>query len=70
MLVKLPRSPGRKDSEYMHLFSGPVDIEAHVSQAQASAAAGSAGRVSSSEILERLEKLEAEVAELKQRLPE
>lgn len=70
LLVKLPRSPGRKDSEYMHLFSGPIDIEAHLSQAQAAASAGSTGRVSSSEILERLERLEAEVAELKQRLPE
>ena len=25
LVVKLPRTPGRKDSEYMHLFSGPVD---------------------------------------------
>lgn len=67
LLVKLPRTPGRKDSEYMHLFSGPIDIEAHVSQAQASASAGSTGRVSLSELLERVEKLEAEVAALKQR---
>lgn len=67
LLVKLPRTPGRKDSEYMHLFSGPVDVEAHVSQSQASASAGSTGRVSVSELLERVEKLEAEVAALKQR---
>ncbi len=67
LLVKLPRTPGRKDSEYMHLFSGPIDIEAHVSQAQASASAGSTGRVSLSELLERVEKLEADVAALKQR---
>lgn len=67
LLVKLPRTPGRKDSEYMHLFSGPIDIEAHVSQAQTSASAGSTGRVSLSELLERVEKLEAEVAALKQR---
>ena len=67
LLVKLPRSPGRKDSEYMHLFSGPVDIEAHASQVQAFASAGSAARVSMSELLERVEKLEAEVAALKQR---
>lgn len=67
LLVKLPRTPGRKDSEYMHLFSGPVDIEAHVSRARASAPAGSTGRVSVSELLERVEKLEAEVAALKQR---
>lgn len=67
LLVKLPRTPGRKDSEYMHLFSGPIDVEAHVSQAQASAPAGSTGRVSVADLLERVEKLEAEVAALKQR---
>ena len=27
LVVKLPRTPGRKDSEYMHLFGGPVDVE-------------------------------------------
>ena len=68
LLVKLPRTPGRKDSEYMHLFCGPVNVEAHVSQAQSAAAAGSTGRVSSADLLERGEKLEAEVAELKSRL--
>ena len=68
LLVKLPRSPGRKDSEYMHLFCGPVDVEAHVSQVQSTAAAGSAGRVSSADLQERVAKLEAEVAELKSRL--
>lgn len=36
LLVKLPRTPGRKDSEYMHLFCGPVDVQAHLSQAQSS----------------------------------
>ncbi|MGI9271217.1 MAG: YceH family protein [Woeseiaceae bacterium] len=65
LLVKLPRTAGRKDSEYMHLFSGPIDVEAHVSQAQVSASAGPSGRVSLTELLERVEKLEAEVAELK-----
>lgn len=65
LLVKLPRTPGRKDSEYMHLFSGPVDLDAHMSQARA--AAESSGRVNMSELLERIEKLEADVAALKQR---
>jgi uncharacterized protein YceH (UPF0502 family) len=70
LLVKLPRTAGRKDSEYMHLFSGPIDVEAHVSQAQAASTASPAGRVNSAELLERVEKLEAEVAELKSRLGE
>ena len=25
LVVRLPRTPGRRDSEYMHLFGGPVD---------------------------------------------
>ncbi len=69
LLVKLPRTPGRKDSEYMHLFAGPIDIEAIQSQAEENAAtAGSARRTSTAELLERIETLEAEVAELKRRL--
>ena len=68
LLVKLPRTPGRKDSEYMHLFSGPVDIEAHASQAQASRQASSADRSSVVELAERVSQLEADVAELKKKL--
>ncbi len=68
MLVKLPRTPGRKDSEYMHLFSGPVDMEAHATQAQARSATASLERVSVAELAERVGQLEAEVAELKAKL--
>ena len=68
MLVKLPRMPGRKDSEYMHLFSGPVDMEAHATQAQAAKATASSERVSVAELTERVIQLEAEVAELKAKL--
>ena len=32
LVVKLPRTPGRKDAEYMHLFSGPVDVESPASR--------------------------------------
>jgi uncharacterized protein YceH (UPF0502 family) len=67
LLVKLPRTAGRKDSEYMHLFGGPVDVDAYASQAQAATTASSAGRVSSADLLARVEKLEADVAELKSR---
>lgn len=67
LVVKLPRAPGRKDSEYMHLFSGPVDVEAHVAQASAAKpAATSRGGVA--ELTERVERLEAELAELKKQL--
>ena len=65
LLVKLPRTPGRKDSEYMHLFCGPVDVEAHASQAQAAKVTGSSERVSVAELAARVCELEAEVAGLK-----
>jgi hypothetical protein len=68
LVVKLPRTPGRKDAEYMHLFSGPVDVEEHASQAQAVMAAGTPERVSVSELAQRISRLEAEVAELKEQL--
>lgn len=62
VIVKLPRTPGRKDSEYMHLFSGPIDVEAHTMKA---AAASTAERTSTSDLEERVARLEAEVVELR-----
>ena len=67
LVVKLPRTAGRKDSEYMHLFSGPVDIEAHAAQASAARPAASP-RGGVAELTERVERLEAELAELKEQL--
>ena len=68
LVVKLPRTSGRKDSEYMHLFSGPVDIEAYAGDAQQKSGGASRERHSVAELAERIERLEAEVAELRQRL--
>jgi uncharacterized protein YceH (UPF0502 family) len=68
LVVLLPRTPGRKDSEYMHLFGGPVDVAAHVEQAQISKTADSPARSSIAELEQRLSDLEAEVAELKRLL--
>jgi uncharacterized protein YceH (UPF0502 family) len=68
LAVKLPRTPGRKDSEYMHLFCGPVDVEAHVSQAQAETATRLSERVDVTELAQRVSRLEEEVAELRERL--
>jgi len=68
LVVQLPRSPGRKDSEYMHLLSGEVDIEAHAQQIAAAQPERTAPRSSMAELEQRLGELEAEVAELKQRL--
>lgn len=66
LLVKLPRTPGRKDSEYMHLFCGAVDVDAHAEEAAKSSPSRS--RVSTTELEERVSRLEAEVAWLKDRL--
>ncbi len=68
LLVKLPRTPGRKDSEYMHLFSGEIDVEAHASQAQAAKPSRSTDRSGVADLAERVSQLESEVAELKKRL--
>ena len=68
LVVKLPRTPGRKDSEYMHLFAGPIDIEAYEEQAQSSRSSEPSSRTSMSELEQRVSVLEAELAELKQLL--
>jgi uncharacterized protein YceH (UPF0502 family) len=68
LVVKLPRTPGRKDAEYMHLFSGPVDVEAHALERKATDAGRSSERVSVSELEQRVSNLEAEVAAIKAQL--
>jgi len=65
LVVKLPRSPGRKDSEYMHTFCGPVDVADYAARAETGRTAPRAVR---SELEERVSRLEAEVAELRSRL--
>lgn len=69
-VVRLPREPGRRDSRYAHLFSGPVAIPpptAEPSAAAAPAAAESAARLERLE--EQLRELRAELEELKKRVP-
>ena len=68
LLVKLPRTPGRKDAEYMHLFCGPVDVEAHAAEVQAAKRHRSSPRQADPDLIERVERLEAEVAELREQL--
>ena len=62
-VARLPREPGRRESRYMHLFSGdaPPAVEAEPEPAHP-AAAGSPS------VLQRLAALEAEVAELRREL--
>ena len=68
LVVELPRTPGRKDSEYMHLFGGPIDLEAYATTAKSAAPAVSSKHASVAELAERVSELEAEVAELKKRI--
>jgi uncharacterized protein len=65
VVVQLPRTPGRKDAEYTHLFAGPVDLAEYASSARNASAAPSSERTGLSELVQRIEKLETEVAELK-----
>ena len=71
LVVKLPRTAGRKDSEYMHLFYGPVDVEAYAEEkaSKASTAPRSASpqQEAIAALTARIERLEAEVSALKAR---
>jgi uncharacterized protein YceH (UPF0502 family) len=70
LVVQLPRTPGRKDAEYMHLFAGPVDVEAYAAAQPAERAAARAPSGGLAALTERVEQLEREVAELKSLLGE
>jgi uncharacterized protein YceH (UPF0502 family) len=60
--------PGRKDSEYMHLFCGPVDIKARAAAASSARPAAAPLRGNIAELTERVDRLEAELATLKEQL--
>lgn len=68
LVIKLPRTPGRKDSEYMHLFSGAVDIEAYAVEAQSTRDSEPSSRANLPDLAQRVSDLEAELAELKKLL--
>lgn len=68
LVVKLPRKPGRKDNEYMHLLSGPIDVQSYAVQAQAAKTAVTSERVNVPDLALRVRTLEAEVAKLKEQL--
>lgn len=59
-VLRLAREPGKRESRYMHLFSGDVDTLINVVEA--------VSPVADESLLARVEALESEVAELKQRL--
>lgn len=59
-VVRLAREPGKRESRYMHLFSGDVDAESVATESDRPA--------NSDDLAARVEALEDEVAGLKQRL--
>ncbi|GGD12784.1 YceH family protein [Franconibacter pulveris 1160] len=58
-VARLPREPGKRESRYMHLFSGETETLAAAVEAVSAPA---------DDLTQRVEALEAEVAELKSRL--
>ena len=68
LVVRLPRTRGRKDSEYMHLFSGPIDVEAYASEAPEHPPRTTPARHSVAELEDRVARLEAEVAAIRAKL--
>ncbi|WP_368565332.1 YceH family protein [Pseudoxanthomonas sp. UTMC 1351] len=64
LAIQIPRGPGQREDRYMHLLTGPVDVEAIAARSSAGSAAGAA----SPELEERLQALEAEMAELREQL--
>lgn len=69
VIVRLARRPGRRDNEYMHLFSGAVDAPAaHEAPAPATqevpAAPSAPAPDRFSDLEDRVERLEAQVASL------
>jgi len=65
LVIMLPRTPGRKDSEYTNLFSGPVDIQSYEREIKSTGKAGSPNRGNVLELEQRIVTVEADVAELK-----
>jgi uncharacterized protein YceH (UPF0502 family) len=61
-VVRLAREPGKRESRYMHLFSGDVDVATATAESDAGSSA------SNDTLAARVEALEEEVAGLKQRL--
>ena len=60
-VVRLPREPGKRESRYMHLFSGDVETLINVVETVSPLD-------SDNDLASRIEALENDVAELKQRL--
>ena len=78
-VVRLSRLPGRRDSQYAHLFSGPVAVVETAASATSESDSGSAGgdvassahaatRVADGAVQSRVARLESEVRQLREEL--
>ncbi|KAA3623362.1 MAG: DUF480 domain-containing protein [Proteobacteria bacterium] len=68
LVVRLPITPGRRDCEYMHLFCGPVEGGSSEAAPRTERSAPAPSRVTIAELVDRVSRLELEVAELRQLL--
>lgn len=68
LVVRIGRGPGQREDRYAHLLSGAPDLTAFAAlqASAASAAADARGRGGDPALLERIERLEAEVAALRE----
>lgn len=64
LVVQIPRGPGQREDRWMHLLSGPVDVEA-ISARVATSASSSGGNAA---LEQRVAELETRIAELELRL--
>nr|WP_282453017.1 DUF480 domain-containing protein [Lysobacter sp. CAU 1642] len=65
LVIRVPRSGGQREDRYMHLLSGPVDVDALRENAASSPRGPAAGR---DELLDRIAALESRIEALEQRL--
>jgi uncharacterized protein YceH (UPF0502 family) len=65
LVVKLARSPGRKDSEYMHLLGGHVDVTSPIVSENKQESRVTTGPDDESALEQRVQALETELAEVK-----
>jgi uncharacterized protein YceH (UPF0502 family) len=71
-VVRLPREPGRRDSRYAHLFSGPVAVPPPQAESPAGVAPGAADDTGArlDRLEEQLRQFREELDELKKRVPQ
>ncbi|SDH98199.1 YceH family protein [Propionivibrio dicarboxylicus] len=59
-VVRLPREPGKRESRYAHVFYGDIDVDSAAAPDEAAAES-----IAANPLVQRVEQLEADVAELK-----